>query len=245
MTFYDAKCSDAGVYICQATYADSVDGNIHSTYENQSVDTFIGLVPESVTLNPQNKLDKGPNGSVNSAGSDVNLTCTVTGPEYVTIKWKINNTYEVRGEYESVAINSTNKMCIKYRHWSTLRHQILRESSDNVYTIVCVATANLEETTVGTMTIYIKNESKANEPNTALKNLESHDIVSPGDVPEGESFTVTCDASRAGVPENETKISSLSIYKSTTMETPKTTYAKYETFRYPNTSVRYLKVNLF
>ncbi|XP_059161486.1 uncharacterized protein LOC131944708 [Physella acuta] len=60
-------------------------------------------------------------------------------------------------------------------------------------------------------------------------------IISPSEIEEGGAFTVTCDASRAGVPEGAATISRLTI-SWTNGTAPPTTYARYRLFPAPYSS---------
>lgn len=71
----------------------------------------------------------------------------------------------------------------------------------------------------------------------------SENIVSPSEITIGESFTVTCDATRAGVPENVTTVYKLAIAWRNVRAQP-VTYARYRTFFPPySLQVRKLKFN--
>ncbi|XP_059165295.1 uncharacterized protein LOC131947911 [Physella acuta] len=121
--------------------------------------------------------------------------------------------------------NSSGSTCNQFRHSSTLR--IKTEEKYDGYMYMCMATDN-RETISGNMTIYVLDSGYGyllcvdfNELNKwvfmawnkvliLLKegtrmhgenvyNSESNTILSLKEVREGESFKVTCDASRAGV----------------------------------------------
>ncbi|XP_059165310.1 uncharacterized protein LOC131947925 [Physella acuta] len=176
----------------------------------------------------------GPYVSTNHEGSNITLTCNVTGPENLSIKWKFRNSslenavsslyFQQSGQQIGVPVQvSFGSTCVQYLHSSTLKFQI--EKNIGGYVFFCVATANNEETTVGNMTIYVK-------PKTITPGKNVNDIVNPSVIVEGESFTVTCDATRAGVPSSATTVSNLYIAW-TNGTAPPTTYARYRTYNPP------------
>ncbi|XP_059161358.1 uncharacterized protein LOC131944639 [Physella acuta] len=172
MVVYDAKCADAGLYFCNATYITPNDDEI-TVYQYQNVTSIIQAVPLSLTLFPQYEEGLGPYESVNPAGSNVTLTCRVNGPKALTFTWRygkpssdVNSftSYPVQNDilvYEPFQISS-GTTCIQYRHTSTLKFQT--EDMYDGYMYVCVATENNRDTIVGNITIYIKLATPAPAP---------------------------------------------------------------------------------
>ncbi|XP_059149119.1 uncharacterized protein LOC131936222 [Physella acuta] len=156
----DAKCADAGLYVCRA----SIDNNLFFI-GHQNLSIVAQVVPVSLTLVPQNANGRGPYESVNPAGSNVTLFCNATGPKNVTFQWKFGSRlsnfssftpYPVQNAV-SVAepvLVSSGTTCVQYIHLSTLKFQT--EDKYDGYMYVCVATENNRDTIVGNMTIYSK-----------------------------------------------------------------------------------------
>ncbi|XP_059161505.1 uncharacterized protein LOC131944724 [Physella acuta] len=230
MVVYDAKCTDAGLFYCNATYFSPV-GDILSTYQSQNVTSITRAVPMSLVLVPQYEDGLGPYASVNPAGSDVTLICNVNGPKQLTFTWKyglssseVNSftPYPVQNDIsvaEPVQISS-GTTCVQYRHTSTLKFQT--EDMYDGYMYVCVATENNEDTIVGNITIYIEQ-------------VHGQKIVSPNVIEEGGTFTVTCGASHAGVPTTASTVVSLAIGWAAGTTLP-TTIARYRLFSTPYTT---------
>ncbi|XP_059161629.1 uncharacterized protein LOC131944816 isoform X2 [Physella acuta] len=160
----DAKCSDAGLYFCNATYLnENDDETTASSYQN--ITSRGKVVPQSLVLVPQYEEDLGPYKSFNRAGSNITLTCRVNAPKALTFTWKygpsssdVNSftSYPVQNAisvYEPFQISS-GTTCVQYRHTSTLKFQT--EDMYDGYMYVCVARANYRDTIVGNMTIYTK-----------------------------------------------------------------------------------------
>ncbi|XP_059146641.1 uncharacterized protein LOC131934597 [Physella acuta] len=234
----DAMCSDAGWYLCTATYIDDSSNSEVLTSQNQSVASLPRAVPVSLTLVPQYNEGLGPFESVNPAGSNVVLTCNVTGRKELSINWKFgnssNNVYSISlylatsdtTDFEPVQISS-GTACVQYLHSSTLNFTTEQKFSGYMY--MCEATSNSEVIYVGNMTIQV---TSTPESTTPAVNVYSKDIVSTSVIVEGGTFTVTCDASRAGVPPNISTVSNLFIGW-TNGTTPPIIYAEYRTFIKP------------
>ncbi|XP_059161468.1 uncharacterized protein LOC131944690 isoform X1 [Physella acuta] len=160
----DAKCSDAGLYFCNATYLNENDDETPaSNYQN--VTSRARAVPLSLMLVPQYEEGLGPYQSVNPAGSNVTLTCNVNGPKALIFTWKYGpSIYDVNSftsypvqNAVSVAepvLVSSGTTCVQYIHSSTLKFQT--EDMYDGYMYVCVATENNRDTKIGNMTIYTK-----------------------------------------------------------------------------------------
>ncbi|XP_059161457.1 uncharacterized protein LOC131944680 isoform X2 [Physella acuta] len=168
MTLNEAICSDAGLYFCTVNYINQEHDLVFKS-RNQSVTSSSRLVPVSLTLFPQHDVGLGQFVSSNPAGSNVTLTCNVTGPEDLFFKWKYGKSsaslsnfliYPVQNDI-SVAKPvrvSSGTTCIQYLHSSTLKFQT--EDMYDGYMYVCMVTANNDETMVGNMTIKIEQASK-------------------------------------------------------------------------------------
>ncbi|XP_059165294.1 uncharacterized protein LOC131947910 [Physella acuta] len=154
ITVYDAKCGDAGVYSCKASYDED---QWSKKIQNLTILARVVPLPLSVFPNGQKQYEL-----VNPAGSNVTLTCNVYGPRNVTLQWKLGNRlsnfssftpYPVQNHITYAApVVDSDAPCVKYLHSSTLKFQT--ENKYNGYMYVCVAKENMRDTIVGNMTIY-------------------------------------------------------------------------------------------
>ncbi|XP_059161517.1 uncharacterized protein LOC131944733 [Physella acuta] len=162
MVVYDARCTDAGLYFCNATYLNTV-GEATPTAQYQTVTGITRVVPMSLTLDPQYSEGLGPYQSVNPAGSNVALTCRVYGPKALTFTWKYGpsrsdvNSFTSYPVQNAISVDepvqiSSGTTCVQYGHTSTLKFQT--EDMYDGYMYVCVATENNEDTIVGNIIIY-------------------------------------------------------------------------------------------
>ncbi|CAL1546368.1 unnamed protein product [Lymnaea stagnalis] len=79
----DAKCSDAGLYVCKAGFR---QGGLVSEATRSDTITYKARLEEPVlTLDPHN--GNAPDVSTNTAGQVVKLTCTFEGPAGLEVTW--------------------------------------------------------------------------------------------------------------------------------------------------------------
>ncbi|XP_059161212.1 uncharacterized protein LOC131944550 [Physella acuta] len=173
MVVYDAKCTDAGFFYCNATYISS-EGHLLATSQFQNVTSITRAVPLSLVLVPQYEEGLGPYKSVNPAWSNVTLTCNVNGPKVLTFTWKYGpssqdfNSFMIYPVQNDISVAepvlvSSGTTCVQYRHTSTLKFQT--EDMYDGYMYVCVATENNEETIVGNITIHTQRVTPTWHPN--------------------------------------------------------------------------------
>ncbi|XP_059149086.1 uncharacterized protein LOC131936189 [Physella acuta] len=236
VVIYDAKCADAGFYFCSAIYLNSnKSDSISNSYQILTVKARPILV--SMYVNAKDKVGMLPYQSVTDVGYDVDLNCIVEGPKNVTFQWKFGsrlsnfNSFTPYPVQNAVSVAepvlvSSGTTCVQYIHTSTLKFQT--EEKYDGYMYVCVATENNRYTVVGNMTLYHKKGKQS--PDTSQPISET--LVNPKAVDVGESFTLACDASIAGVPTNATTILSLTIARREGEKEP-TTIARYNTLTFP------------
>ncbi|XP_059149084.1 uncharacterized protein LOC131936187 [Physella acuta] len=159
------------------------------------------------------------------------------GPKDVTFQWKFGSRLSNFNSFTPYSVQnatsvaepvlvSSGATCVQYIHSSTLKFQT--EEKYDGYTYVCVATENNKNTIVGNMTLYTKTGKQSPYTSQPL----SETLVNPKAVDVGGSFTVTCDASRAGVPTNATTILSLTVARRDGEKEP-ITLARYNTLTFP------------
>ncbi|XP_059149085.1 uncharacterized protein LOC131936188 [Physella acuta] len=209
LVVHDPRCADAGTYICHGKYMLSdtdYEPELDGFYQNLSIKVGRKM---SFYLNPMNNTGLGPFESVHRPGSSVTIYCSVEGPNNVTFKWIIGSNFSITSLYP--ALNpifervDIEPACSRYRYSSTLKFQI--EYKYDGYMFMCVATENNRDTVVGNMAIYTQIGTE--EAHTGQR--ISDQLISPSVAETGGTFTVTCDASRAGVPTTATTVRTLVI----------------------------------
>ncbi|CAL1537179.1 unnamed protein product, partial [Lymnaea stagnalis] len=158
----DARCSDAGVYICNASFVPT--SGIVTASRSQNITAKVKT--EAPVMKSNNHMGNNPFNSENEAGLNMTLTCSVLGPPSIRIHWlwcPRNGfscaSYPVTNEVDDLP--PTGKPCERIRHESSLNFFVAPYS----LTYICVVKdGNLEMSrtnlTVGVRTINSTTETE-------------------------------------------------------------------------------------
>ncbi|XP_059149088.1 uncharacterized protein LOC131936191 [Physella acuta] len=234
MVVYDAKCTDAGLYFCTAIYLNSNKNvSIINSYQNLTIKGESRPVFVSLYSNTRDKIGLRPFQSVIRIGSDVDVTCIIEGPKDLNIRWMFGSrlsNFNTFTPYSGSVVEpvevSSGTTCVQYLYSSTLKFQT--EDKYDGYMYVCVVTENNKDKIFGNITVYNKKGTES----AYTSQPRSETILKQNVVNVTTSFTVTCDASRAGVPTNATTILRLTIARTDGTKEP-TTLADYNTLTSP------------
>ncbi|CAL1541748.1 unnamed protein product [Lymnaea stagnalis] len=167
LTLYvpDAKCTDAGIYSCNANFP-SV-GGVSTASRSQNMTSKAKT--EDPIINSDHHNGNNPHYSSNPEGQNLTLTCSVLGPKSLVLKWqyRATNGFNLEDYPYTNAIKVANPLpvpgttCDQYRLESALA--LIVQSQETLY--VCAVLDGNNRVTETNFTIGIQTD-QTQEPNT-------------------------------------------------------------------------------
>ncbi|XP_059164027.1 uncharacterized protein LOC131946978 [Physella acuta] len=178
----EAKCADAGLYFCNASYIQNKNDLTSSNFYN--VTSKAKIQQPILILTPHNEVLGDPSASINQAGTNITFKCTVMGPTGLNLLWRYGKSdqgvenYPYQNHITSREPTASGS-CNQYSYESSLLFPM--DSLHDGYTFYCSVQDSNSNALSANLTVYTQPTTKEPDAdaNTADAGINVGAIVGP------------------------------------------------------------------